>query len=105
VILAIRAGNSRLIAGGTYQQEKTNARIGTVEAISGFGTNHEQVGIALPRVFSKGSGKRRSYHGFESYVKEGNLAVRVDVPGLDPKDIEISVLHDTVTISKPERMS
>lgn len=38
----------------------------------------------------------------ESYVKEGNLVVRADVPGLDPKDIEISVMHDTLTI-KGER--
>jgi HSP20 family protein len=40
----------------------------------------------------------------ESYVKEGNLVVRADVPGLDPKDIEINVLHDTLTI-KGERKS
>jgi HSP20 family protein len=38
----------------------------------------------------------------ESYVKEGNLVVRADVPGLEPKDIEISVLHDVLTI-KGER--
>ncbi len=38
----------------------------------------------------------------ESYVKDGNLVVRADVPGLDPKDIEISVLHDVLTI-KGER--
>src|SRR5713101_2116342 len=34
----------------------------------------------------------------ESYVKDGNLVIRADVPGLDPKDIEISVLHDVLTI-------
>jgi HSP20 family protein len=38
----------------------------------------------------------------ESYVKDGNLVVCADVPGLDPKDIEISVLHDVLTI-KGER--
>ena len=38
----------------------------------------------------------------ESYVKEGNLVVRADVPGIDPKDIDISVLHDVLTI-KGER--
>jgi HSP20 family protein len=38
----------------------------------------------------------------ESFVKDGNLVVRADVPGLDPKDIEISVLHD-VLIIKGER--
>lgn len=40
----------------------------------------------------------------ESYVKDGNLVIRADVPGLDPKNIEISVLHDTLTI-KGERRS
>jgi HSP20 family protein len=38
----------------------------------------------------------------ESYVKDGNLVIRADVPGLDPKDIEISVLHNVLTI-KGER--
>jgi|SRR5579875_2702250 len=40
----------------------------------------------------------------ESYVKNGNLIVRADVPGLDPKDIEVNVLHDVLTI-KGERKS
>ena len=38
----------------------------------------------------------------ESYVKDSYLVVRPDVPGLDHKDIEISVLHDVLTI-KGER--
>jgi HSP20 family protein len=38
----------------------------------------------------------------ESYVKEGNLVVRADVPGLDAKDIEVSVLGNVLTI-KGER--
>lgn len=40
----------------------------------------------------------------ESYVKEGNLVVRADVPGIDPKDIDVSVLYDVLTI-KGERKS
>lgn len=40
----------------------------------------------------------------ESYVKDGNLVVRVDVPGLEPKDLEISVLQNVLTI-KGERKS
>ncbi len=40
----------------------------------------------------------------ESYVKEGNLVVRADVPGLEPKDIEVSLLHDVLSI-KGERKS
>jgi HSP20 family protein len=38
----------------------------------------------------------------ESYVKDGNLVVRADVPGLEPKDIELSVLGNVLTI-KGER--
>jgi len=40
----------------------------------------------------------------ESFVKDGNLVVRADVPGLEPKDLEVSVLHDILTI-KGERKS
>jgi HSP20 family protein len=38
----------------------------------------------------------------ESFVKNGNLVVRADVPGLDPKDIELTVLGNVLTI-KGER--
>jgi len=38
----------------------------------------------------------------ESYAKDGNVVVRADVPGLDPKDIEVSVLGNVLTI-KGER--
>ena len=38
----------------------------------------------------------------ESYVKDGNLVIRADVPGLEPKDIELSVLSNVLTI-KGER--
>ncbi len=38
----------------------------------------------------------------ESYVKDGNLVIRADVPGLEPKDIELSVLGNVLTI-KGER--
>ena len=40
----------------------------------------------------------------ESYRKNGNLVVRADVPGLDPKDIEVSLLDNVLTI-KGERKS
>jgi HSP20 family protein len=38
----------------------------------------------------------------ESYVKDGNVVVRADVPGLDPKDIDVSVLGNVLMI-KGER--
>ena len=39
----------------------------------------------------------------ESFVKNGNLVVRADVPGLEAKDIEVSVLHDVLTIRGERR--
>ena len=40
----------------------------------------------------------------ESYVKDGNLVVRADVPGLEPKDIDVSILGNVLTV-KGERKS
>ena len=40
----------------------------------------------------------------ESYVKDGNLVVRADVPGLEPKDLDVSILGDVLTV-KGERKS
>jgi HSP20 family protein len=42
------------------------------------------------------------FPAIESYVKDGNLVVRADVPGLDPKDIELSMLGNVLMI-KGER--
>jgi HSP20 family protein len=40
----------------------------------------------------------------ESYVKDGNLVVRADVPGLEPKDLEVSILGNVLCF-KGERKS
>ncbi len=40
----------------------------------------------------------------ESFVHNGQLVVRADMPGVDPKDVDISVLGDVLTI-KGERKS
>lgn len=40
----------------------------------------------------------------ESYVKNGNLVVRADVPGMEAKDIEVTLLENVLTI-KGERKS
>jgi HSP20 family protein len=34
----------------------------------------------------------------ESFVEEGNLLVRTDLPGIDPKDITVSMRGDVLTI-------
>ncbi|HUA32312.1 MAG TPA: Hsp20/alpha crystallin family protein [Candidatus Binataceae bacterium] len=39
----------------------------------------------------------------ESFVKDGNLVIRADVPGISPKDIEVSLLGDVLTIRGERR--
>lgn len=57
----------------------------------------------FPRFFEEfENGEEESAMPIESFVKDGNLVVRADVPGLDPKDIELSVLGNVLTI-KGER--
>jgi len=40
----------------------------------------------------------------ESYVKDGNLVVRADVPGLEAKDLDVSILGNVLCV-KGERKS
>ncbi len=57
----------------------------------------------FPRFFEDFEGEEdASKLPIESYVKNGNVVVRADVPGLDPKDIEVSVLGNVLMI-KGER--
>jgi len=58
----------------------------------------------FPRFFEEFEREQEIAPPIESYIEGGNLVVRADVPGLEPKDIEISVLHDVLTI-KGERKS
>jgi HSP20 family protein len=58
-------------------------------------------GSRFPRFF-EGLEEEEIMPPIESYIRDGNLVIRADVPGLEPKDIEISVLHDVLTI-KGER--
>src|SRR5579885_3836372 len=52
--------------------------------------------------------EERGEEGFlpavESFVKNGNLVGRGDVPGMEPKDIEVSILGNVLTV-KGERKS
>ena len=55
---------------------------------------------SLPRALD-GDGFAADHFGLpaiESFVKDGTLVVRADVPGISPKDIEVSLLGDVLTI-------
>jgi len=39
----------------------------------------------------------------ESYVKDGNLVVRADVPGLELKDIEVTILGNVLSVKGERR--
>ncbi len=60
--------------------------------------------LPFPRLFEEFEETEALAPPIESLVKGGNLVVRADVPGLDPKDLEVSVLHNVLTI-KGERKS
>ena len=53
----------------------------------------------LPRLFEDMEDNHNEVFmpAVESYVKDGNLVVRADVPGLELKDLDVSVLRNVLT--------
>ena len=52
---------------------------------------------------SLGSGASRAQHGpftpaIESFIDSGKLIIRADLPGVDPKDVDVTVTGDQLTI-------
>jgi HSP20 family protein len=60
----------------------------------------------FPRLFEEieDNSKELFAPAIESYVKDGSLVVRADVPGIELKDIDISILRNVLTL-KGERKS
>lgn len=50
-------------------------------------------------------GREAWYPTVESFVKEGNLVVRCEIPGMEPKDIDISIVGNTLTIKGERKTS
>ena len=59
----------------------------------------------FPRLFEEfEAGQENFIPAMESYVKNGNLVVRADLPGLDQKDVDVAILGNVLTV-KGERKS
>jgi HSP20 family protein len=68
---------------------------------------HQELDDLLSRFFGEGGGLAPVRPGaegatwwpaVESYAKDGELHVRVALPGVDPKDVEVTVSNDHLTI-------
>jgi HSP20 family protein len=51
-----------------------------------------------PTAYRHEAGPVDWWPAIESYTKDGQIHVRVALPGVDPKDVEVSVLEDHLTI-------
>jgi HSP20 family protein len=61
-----------------------------------FGRTFGQQGS--PVSYDAEAGEATWWPAIESYTKDGQIHVRVALPGVEPKDVEISVLEDHLTI-------
>ncbi len=71
-------------------------------------TLHREIDDLFKRFFEVGGGwmpslwREKVFPALDSFFKEGNLVVRAELPGIDPKDVDISVVGNQLTI-KGER--
>lgn len=49
------------------------------------------------------TGRRGSWPHVEAHRADGNLVIRCDLPGVEPKDVTVSLHNDTLTISGERR--
>lgn len=71
---------------------------------SELATLHEEMDEFFRRAFGTMGGLTQSlwgepwYPNVECFAKEGNIVVRAEIPGIDPKDIDISIVGNTLVI-------
>jgi HSP20 family molecular chaperone IbpA len=62
----------------------------------------KEIDALFTRFFGEGyrsaAGSILSWPNSESYFKDGNWVMRLDLPGVDSKDIDVSVVGDTLTV-------
>lgn len=68
---------------------------------------HRNIDDLFSRLMERAPFKGTAYAGkgqpaMESFAKNGDLVVRLDLPGVDPKEVDISVTGDVLTV-KAER--
>lgn len=81
--------------------------------INELATLHEDVDEFFRKTVGAMGGLTRGFLGeteawcptVESFIKEGNLVVRCEVPGMDTKDIDISIVGNTLTIKGERKAS
>lgn len=76
-------------------------------ALRDFGDLHREIDSLFATVFGRGGAPETESDWtphVESFVKDDALRVRVDLPGIDPKTVDVSVEDDVLTI-RGERKS
>lgn len=75
------------------------------DPLSELSTLHKEMDEFFKKTFggvALGHAKLAPYPAIECFTKEGNVVVKADLPGMDVKDIEISVTGNMLTV-KGER--
>ena len=74
-------------------------------------TLHEEMDELFRKTFGSMGGLTRGFLGeawcptVESFVKAGNLVVHCEIPGIDPKNIDISIVGNVLTVKGERKAS